>query len=182
MLDLSKNYFELFALPVSFSLDMQLLRERYRELQRTVHPDRFATASGQEQRLAIQGSTHINEAFETLKDPLLRAQYLLRLHGVDFAPGSETTKDTVFLMEQLELREALSEIRDQPDPLGAASQFLDNVKGKLNQVISSMASDFENPTPEQLESIRETVRKMQFLTKLHREAESVEAQLEEELL
>jgi molecular chaperone HscB len=182
MLDLSKNYFELFGLPVAFMVDMQLLRERYRELQRKLHPDRFANASGQEQRLAIQGSTQINEAFETLKDPLLRARYLLRLHGVDFAPDTETTKDAAFLMEQLELREALSEIRHQSDPLGAVAQFLDNVRGKLNQVISNMASDFEDPTPEQLESIRETVRKMQFLRKLQTEAESVEAQLEEELL
>ena len=74
MLDLSKNFFELFALPVSYEIDNNALRERYRELQRSVHPDRYANASAQEQRLAMQGSTFINEAFETLKDPLWRAQ------------------------------------------------------------------------------------------------------------
>ena len=130
----------------------------------------------------MQGSTYINEAFETLRDPLTRAQYLLKLYEVDFNPDNETTKDTAFLMEQLELRETLSEIRQQGDPLGAAADFVDSIKKRLNQVIGSMAVDFENPTQEQLESIRETVRKMQFLKKLHQEAESVEAALEEEML
>ncbi len=183
MLDLSKNYFELFGLPVSYDIETTALRERYRELQRSVHPDRYVNASGQEQRLAMQGSTLINEAFETLRDPLARAQYMLRFHGGEgFESDNETTKDTAFLMEQLELREALSEIRHQADPLGAIADFLDNVTRKLNQVISSMTTDFENPSAEQLEQIRERVRKMQFLRKLHQEAEAVEAQLEEELL
>lgn len=181
MLDLSKNHFELFDLPVSYRVDLQILRDRYRELQRQVHPDRYASGTEQEQRLAMQGSTLINEAFETLKDPLARAQYLLTLHQVDFNPDTETTKDTAFLMEQLELREVLSEIDGQPDPLGAVGELLDNVQGKLNKVINGMASDFENPTDEQLQAIRENVRKMQFLNKLRLEAESTEARLEEEL-
>jgi molecular chaperone HscB len=182
MLDLSKNFFELFALPVSYEIDNNALRERYRELQRSVHPDRYANASAQEQRLAMQGSTYINEAFETLKDPLGRAQYMLRLLGVDVDADKETTKDTAFLMEQLELREALSEIRQQADPLDAIADFVDTVSGKLNRAIHEMAADFENPSADKLDAIRENVRKMQFLRKLHQEAESVEAELEEELL
>ena len=182
MLDLSKNFFELFGLPVSYTIDNTALRERYRELQRSVHPDRYASASQQEQRLAMQGSTFINEAFETLKDPLGRAQYMLRLLGGDIGSDNETIKDTAFLMEQLELREALSEIRSRPDPLDAIANLLDTVTGKLNRVIREMASDFENPSDDKLEAIREEVRKMQFLRKLHQEAESVEAELEEELL
>ncbi len=182
MLDLSQNFFELFGLPVSYTIDNTVLRERYRDLQRSVHPDRYASASQQEQRLAMQGSTFINEAFETLKDPLGRARYMLRLHGIDVDADRETTKDTAFLMEQLELREALSEIRQQADPLGAVADFVDTVSGKLNRVIHEMETDFENPAADKLDAIRENVRKMQFLRKLHQEAESVEAELEEELL
>lgn len=182
MLDLSKNFFELFGLPVSYTIDDTALRERYRELQRSVHPDRYANASQQEQRLAMQGSTFINEAFETLKDPLGRAKYMLRLLGVNVDSDNETTKDAAFLMEQLELREALSEIRYQPDPLEAIADFSDTVTGKLNRLTREMASDFENPSDDKLDVIRESVRKMQFLRKLHQEAESVEAELEEELL
>lgn len=182
MLDLSKNYFELFGLPVDYVIDNNSLREHYRELQRVVHPDRYASASDQEKRLALQGAAYVNEAFETLTDPMLRAQYLLKLHGIEMNPGEETTRDTAFLMEQLELREELSEIRSQPDPLAAASAFMDRVNTMLNETISRMAVDFETPNREQLEEVRETVRKMQFLNKLRAEAESVEVALEEELI
>jgi len=182
MLDLSKNYFELFGMSVGYVIDNQKIRKRYRDLQRVVHPDRYINATEHEQRLAMQGSVYINEAFETLKDPLRRAQYLLRLHDVDFDPDTETTTDTGFLMEQLELREELSEIPGQTDPMAAASLFMDRVSSMFNRLISSMAIDFEMPDEKQLQVAREKVRKMQFLKKLHTEAEIVEARLEEEML
>lgn len=182
MLDLSKNYFELFGLPVGYVIDNNALREHYRELQRVVHPDRFTSASDHEKRLALQGAAYVNEAFDTLNDPLLRAQYLLRLHGVEMKPGQETTRDAVFLMEQLALREELEEIRNQDDPLTAAAAFMDRVNHMLNKTISRMAVDFETPNQEQLEAVRETVRKMQFLNKLRAEAEAVEVALEDELI
>jgi len=167
---------------IGYVIDIQKIRQRFRDLQRVVHPDRYVNATEHEQRLAMQGAAYINEAFETLKDPLRRAQYLLRLHGVDFNPDTETTTDTNFLMEQLELREELSEIPRQADPLSAASLFMDRVSTMFNRLISSMAIDFEMPDGQQLEVAREKVRKMQFLKKLHTEAEIVEARLEEEML
>jgi molecular chaperone HscB len=181
MLDLSKNYFELFGMPIGYVIDKQELMERYRELQRIVHPDRYVNASDHEQRLALEGAAYINQAFESLRDPLLRAQYLLRLHGVDFNPTTETTYDTGFLMEQLQLREELAEIPQQQDALTAAADFMQRVNTMFNSLISSLAVDFEMPDAKQLEVVREKVRKMQFLKKLHSEAEAVEARLEEEM-
>ena len=81
-MDLTQNHFELFGLPVAFDIDSQQLAERYRELQRTLHPDRYASASAQEQRLAVQYSGLVNEAYSTLNRPLSRALYLLGLAGV----------------------------------------------------------------------------------------------------
>ncbi|MEN8214676.1 MAG: Fe-S protein assembly co-chaperone HscB [Pseudomonadota bacterium] len=182
MLDLSKNYFELFGMPVGYVIDIQKVQKRYRDLQRVVHPDRYVNATEQEQRLALQGAAYINEAFETLKDPLRRAQYLLTLHDVDFDPETETTTDTGFLMEQLELREELSEIPRQAEPLEAATRFMERVSTMFNRLISSIAIDFEMPDAKQLEEAREKVRKMQFLKKLHAEAEAAEARLEEEAM
>lgn len=182
MLDLSKNYFELFGMSVGYVIDIKKVRKRYRDLQRVVHPDRYVNATDYEQRLAIQGAAYINEAYDTIKDPLRRAQYLLLLHGLDFDPDTETTTDTGFLMEQLELREELSEIPLQADPLRAASAFMDRVSTMYNRLISSMAIDFEMPDEKQLQVAREKVRKMQFLKKLHTEAQTVEGRLEEEML
>jgi molecular chaperone HscB len=80
--DFNKNYFELFNLPVEFGIDRALLSERYRRLQQDMHPDRYATASAQQQRIAVQYSALVNEAYATLNKPLSRALYLLKMAGM----------------------------------------------------------------------------------------------------
>ncbi len=181
MLDFSKNYFELFGLPVGYIVDTDQLSTHYRELQRAVHPDRFANATEQERRLSMQGSVRVNEAYETLKDPTLRAHYLLTLNGIDMEQGQETTHDAAFLMEQMELREALEEARAQPDPYRVIADFMLDVNRRIDSLIGQMALQFEAATPEQLDAARENLRKMQFLKKLRFDAESLEAELDEAL-
>lgn len=178
MVDFSKNFFELFGLPVGFGLDKAELSERYRELQRLVHPDRFASGSDQERRISLQQATQVNEAFETLKDPLKRAQYLLQLNGLE-DDGQQTTKDTAFLMGQMELREELAEARHQADPHAALDKLMRQIGDMIKTVVTQMTLQFESATPEQLAAASESVRKMQFLNKLHAEAEALEAELEE---
>ncbi len=181
MFDLSKNHFELFGLPVDFIIDGAALAERYRELQRVVHPDRYANASEQEQRLSLQRATRINEAFETLKNPVSRAQYLLSLHGIDMQAEKETTRDTAFLMEQLELREALENARNADDPQAVLDELMDRISAMIRKQVAQMAIHFEDPNPVNLQAARESVRKMQFLNKLLSEAEALEAELEDML-
>ena len=181
MLDFSKNYFELFGLPVDFIVDNQALAERYRELQRVIHPDRYANASEQERRLSIQGASLVNEAYETLKDPISRAGYLLTLHGIQMDALQETTQDMAFLMEQMELREELAEIRSQADPYAAILELSGRINQQIKSLVGRMALQFESATPSALEAAREILRKMRFLQKLRREAEAVEAELEDEL-
>lgn len=179
MLDLTRNYFEMFGLPVDFIVDSSALANHYRELQRVVHPDRYAHGSAQEQRLSLQQATLVNEAYETLKDPLKRAQYLLLLHGIDMNAKQESTKDTGFLMQQLELREALANAGQQDDPHATLDELMQQITGMINKLVAQMAMQFEGASPEQLEEARESVRKMQFLNKLHVEAEATEAELED---
>ncbi|OOZ14343.1 Fe-S protein assembly co-chaperone HscB [Solemya velum gill symbiont] len=180
MLDLSKNYFELFGLPAEYQVEIPALRERYRELQGAVHPDRYAAGSDEEKRKALQSAAYVNEAFETLKDPMLRARYLLSLHGVDMELGAETTRDAAFLMQQLEMREDLEALRHTDDSFDTLGEFMDRVSGMIKALVSRITVDFETPSKENLEDARETVQKMQFLNKLYAEAQAVEAQLEEE--
>ena len=181
MLDFSKNYFELFGLPVGFIVDNDSLAEHYRELQRVIHPDRYANASEQERRLSIQGAARINEAFQTLKDPIARAGYLLSLHGIDIDAQHETTQDMAFLMEQMELREELARIRDHSDPYQVVQDLSARINKQIKTLVGQMAVQFESATQDQLEQAREILRKMRFLQKLRLEIESVEAELEDEL-
>lgn len=179
MLDFSQNYFALFDLPVGFDLDTQLLASRYRELQRVAHPDRHAQGSAQERRLAVQRAGHINDAFATLKDPLARARYLLGLHGVTSAPGQEASTDPAFLMEQLELREALAELPAQPDPQGRLAELLDHIQAQRQALIARLSHQLATtPDPQQLAAAQEGVRRLQFLDKLACRAEDLEAHLD----
>ncbi|MFT7054148.1 MAG: molecular chaperone HscB, partial [Psychromonas sp.] len=77
------NYFELFSLPVNFSIDQTRLSTTYRELQKQYHPDKFVMQNDNERLRAMQKSTEINDAYQTLKNSSLRAQYMLLLAGVD---------------------------------------------------------------------------------------------------
>ncbi len=175
--ELSQNYFELFGLPVGFDIDTELLAERYRELQRTVHPDRFANASERDRRLSMQRATQINEAFHALKQPLARARYLLELYGVNVDDERDTHVDPEFLMEQMELRERLSEVGASADPLGSLDALMREIGVRSGEVMTGLAGLFETGQPQDLERAKQEVQKMQFLEKLQREAEAVEEDL-----
>ena len=179
MFDFSKNYFELFGMPVGFVVDGQELAVRYRELQKVVHPDRFAAAGQQSQRLSLQGATLVNEAYATLKDPLKRAQYLLGLRGVDIGAGNHTLNDPAFLMEQMELREGLADVRDSADPFARLDELRREISGMIRAQEGLIATQLEDTTDGQLAAAAQTVQRMQFLNKLHAEAEAIEAELEE---
>lgn len=179
MLDFSQNYFELFGLPTDFRLDLDELALRYRDLQKVVHPDRYANSSEQEKRMAMQSATLVNEGFATLKDPLSRAQYILGLKGRKADGESLTTSDSSFLMEQMELRETLSEIRDAQDPAESIGELLDTIGKAIKVQIAQLAILLESSMEKDLDEALECIYKMQFLNKLHAEAEAIEAELED---
>jgi len=80
-MDLTRNHFELFSLPQSYALDRDKLDSAYRDMQSAVHPDRFVSRPQAEQRVAMQWATQANEAYQTLRHPVNRGVYLLRLQG-----------------------------------------------------------------------------------------------------
>lgn len=178
MLDFTRNHFELFGLPVRYRVDSALLAERYRALQHRLHPDRYAAAGDRERRLSMQASTHVNQAFQTLDDPLARARYLVSLHTGDQGDEQASTGDTAFLTEQMELREALAEVRDQADPMAAVGDVLDRLADHSRALENELENLLETPSEQDLERARELVRKLQFIAKCRMEAEDLEAELE----
>ena len=108
-MNLNENHFQIFGVPARFEIDLDSLETRYHELQREVHPDRFAGASQAEQRVSMQLATLVNEAYQTLKSPLRRAGYLLQLQGVDPEFETNTAMPAEFLADQMERRERLEE-------------------------------------------------------------------------
>lgn len=176
-MDLTQNHFELFGFPVSFDIDLQQLSERYRELQRALHPDRFANATDRERRLSVQHAAQVNEAFQTLKSPLQRARYLLQIKGVAFDDEKETHLDPLFLMEQMELREALAEVKHKVDALGGLAAIMRDIKSRQQAMETQLQQLLSDDTDASRAEAKQVVQKMQFLVRVQEEAEECEEEL-----
>jgi molecular chaperone HscB len=107
--NLQDDDFTLFGLKQQFAQDRAAVDARWKELQREAHPDKFAAQGGAAQRIAMQWSVRINEAYQRLKDPLKRAAYLCELGGAAVNAHSNTAMPAQFLMQQMEWREALED-------------------------------------------------------------------------
>ncbi len=174
--DLTSSYFELFALPVSFDIDGAVLSERYRELQRAVHPDRFVNAADAERRLSMQLATRVNEGFRTLKDPLARARYLLELKGVAL-DDTDTRLDGSFLMQQMELRERMDAVKGAAGAEQRLYKLRDDIRTLQRQLVDELSGLFTDGSPQALQQARDASRKLQFFHRLGEEL----AQLDDEL-
>ncbi|WP_043318391.1 co-chaperone HscB [Microbulbifer sp. HZ11] len=170
---MQQNHFEIFGLPVSYSIDRQALAQRYRELQQEFHPDRFAAKSEREQMLAMQYAAQINEANNTLKDPVARAAYLLKLAGVEINP-EQTTADGEFLMQQMILRERLEEVREASDPEAELEDLASETAQLFKVQEQAFAQALEHSA---LEDAKSALLKLQFLAKLQRQIEELEEDL-----
>ncbi|CNK91248.1 co-chaperone HscB [Yersinia mollaretii] len=168
------DYFTLFGLPPRYQIDGNLVTTRYQELQRQFHPDRFANQPERERLASLQQAATINDAYQTLKHPLKRAEYMLSLQGFDLGNEQHTMHDTAFLMEQLELREELDAIERQPNAEALLAEF--------NRRLALMTQTRSQQMVEQLdqqqwESAADTVRKLRFLDKLQQQVEQLEERL-----
>ncbi|MFW2373486.1 MAG: Fe-S protein assembly co-chaperone HscB [Gammaproteobacteria bacterium] len=174
----SKNYFEIFGIPVSYAVDLSQLSDTNRELQKQFHPDRYAAEGDEATRLAMQKTSLINQAYDVLKDSIARGQYLLKMKDVDMQGDTDTSMDHGFLMEQMEFREAIAEVQSKDDPLDVLDAMAADTKQKLQQLQQQFANDYSN---NHLQAARDTVRKMQFLIKAQKEISAISEQLEDEL-
>lgn len=176
-MDFNQSYFELFGLPEGFQVDLKLLSSRYQELQKALHPDKFANASDRERRISLQQAAQVNSAFQTLKDPLARARYLLEQKGVVANDESSTIRDPEFLEQQMELREELADIRDGDDPLGSLMDFMTQLDQSVKSCVASLEHNFAVGDEQALGQCQTLVHQLQFLYRLRQEAEAQEEAL-----
>ena len=127
----------------------------------------------------MQQATHINEAYQVLKDPLRRGRYLLELRGHVIEDQQTTHQDPEFLMQQIELREALAEIRQQEDPLQALDRLAREIQAQYRALESELAQALD--AGEEVESAVTLALKMQYFMRLQNEVQELEADLEDEL-
>jgi molecular chaperone HscB len=176
MIDFSRNYFDLFGLPPRYRVDGAALDAAYRKLQSEVHPDRFARGTDAERRLALQSSARVNEAYRALKDPVERAQYLLRMNGVDAVAETDTQLPVEFLERQLTRREAANDALADGD-LRTLTSLRESVRTEAREIEDQLARTLEGATD--YASARPVVRELTFLTKLAEDIGAMAGSLDE---
>ncbi len=134
---LTDTDFELFDLPARFAQDAPAIDARWKELQREAHPDRFASQGAAAQRLAMQWSVRINEAYQRLKNPVKRASYLCELGGVAIDAERNTAMPEDFLIQQMEWREALEEL-EQGGSAGDVAQIESQMQSARDAAIAQL--------------------------------------------
>ncbi len=149
--DVRADYFGVFGIPRAFAVDLDALEQRYKELTKLLHPDRFARAEPRARRASLERSVQLNEAWRCLKDPIRRAEYLLSLHGIEIGEmagaGRESNQHNtlpvppVLLMEVLELREALAASHAARD-VHETEALIAKVRGRLDAVMKDVAKGF----------------------------------------
>ena len=141
MKSIQSDDFELFELTQRFAQDRAQLDARWKDLQREVHPDKFAGQDAAAQRVAMQWSVRINEAYQRLKDPLKRAAYLCELNGAPVNAENNTAMPAAFLMQQMQWREELDEAKSAKDLQQISQQvqlarrgMLENIERLIDQL------------------------------------------------
>jgi molecular chaperone HscB len=174
-MDFNRTHFELFGLPQTYALDRNQLDAAYRELQNTVHPDRFAAQPDAEQRVAMQWATQVNEAYQTLKHPVNRGVYLLKLQGIDALDASNTKMAPAFLMQQMEWREAIDEARSGRST-AALDALTDELRVAHRRIEAQLGESID--TARDFAAASEAVRQLRFMDKLIAEVGDVYEELE----
>jgi molecular chaperone HscB len=168
--NLNDSDFDLFGLPERFSQDRAAIDARWKDLQREIHPDRFAAQGAAAQRVAMQWSVRVNEAYQRLKDPLRRAAYLCELRGAPIQAESNTAMPQDFLMQQMAWREALDESEGEA-ALDALSAELQDARRQALQAIER-ALDAQGDAPA-------TAGQVRALMFIERFAHDVEARFDQ---
>ena len=174
-MDFNADYFSLFQLPQTFRQDTSSLDNRFREVQAQVHPDKFVQAGDAERRLSLQWATRANEAYQTLKKPLARAQYLLSLGGHDVEGENNNAMPPEFLMEQMEWREAVAEARIARE-VGELEQLHHRVKERMANRYEQLAELLDDQ--KDFSTASDRVRRLMFLEKLLFDIDDAMAALE----
>lgn len=175
MLDFNRNHFELFGLPPAFALSRESLEHAYRDIQAEIHPDRFAHAGEAEQRLAMQWTARVNEAYQTLRQPFERARYLLELHGVQAMDARNTAMPADFLVQQMEWRERLEEAKAAKD-LMALQRMESDTRAQAERLERELAELLDER--HDYREAAEVLRKYRFLDKLATDIDEAMAEID----
>jgi molecular chaperone HscB len=165
------DHFQRLGVERGFDVDVSAIEKTYFQMQRLLHPDRFATRTAKEKTLSQQQATSLNDAYETLKDPLERAVYLARLMGLNvLKEGCNALTDPVILMEAMEMREALAEAETAED----VGDVTKRAQGEITDCEAELSLAFKSGD---LDAVGTLITRLKYLRKLADETRFRRAEL-----
>ncbi len=172
------NYFEFYDLPISFNPDQQLVKQKFYELSKKYHPDFHINSDADKQEEILERSTFNNKAFQVLKDPQRRLHYILTLKGL-LVEGENYVLPQSFLMEMMDVNEALMELEFDPDAAKSATlkTQISSIEKDLTDEMKELTSSFEHIEHDDQETVLKAIKDLYYRNKyLIRIKESLDKQ------
>jgi len=169
-----RNFFSFLGLPRKLNLDVADLEQRYRALSRQFHPDYFYNAPPAERRASLENTSYLNDAYRTLKNPVARIEYLLKLEGMT---TTGTAAPASLLEEVFTLNEELDEIREARENgaskdeirsrLERARTPIEEKRDEHEQQLKELSAKWDETSDRQvLESLRERILERNYINNL----------------
>ena len=158
---MSQNFFNLLQCPETFVIDLEKLDQNYQNIQKEIHPDRFASFSDEAKLESVKKTAQVNDAYQTLKSPIRRAEHLLQLRGINIHDEKYTAVPQAFLMQQMEWREELETHKHNKLALEALATDIEKTK---NEMVNKLPDFFKDK--DHLDRAIETTRELNFIEKI----------------
>ena len=164
---ISMNYFELFGLPVQLKMDKALVRKKYLELSRASHPDYFINDASEKQQEVLETSATLNKALKTLTTDDEIIKYVLT-HKNLLEQDEKFALPPGFLMEMMELNEALVDSGDDDASKEDLKRQLETLQAEMYGTVKGIIEDYKEgiTTPEELLQVKEYYFKKKYLERL----------------
>ena len=181
MLTFSRNFYEFFGIDRKLAVDQQDLQKRFYDLSRQWHPDRFTRKSPDEQAQALEATSVLNDGYRTLRDPIKRAEYVLKEEG--FPIGEQRSKDVPpeLLEEVFELNMALEELKsgdeDARPQLETARQNFAGMRDEIDRDLENLFAKYDAAIAESesarqaLHDIRGVLNRRRYIENLLRDVD-----------
>lgn len=164
------GFFHFFGLEESLALDTDALQKRFYELSRKLHPDMYTRKSPREREYSLEATAILNDAYRTLRDPVRRAEYVLKNHGFDIGEQRSSAVPPELLEEVFELNEALEEIRGGDESLrpqlADAREKFTAMLGDIDHELSVEFEKFDLPR------VRGILNRRRYIENLVRDVEA----------
>ncbi|SFG89470.1 Fe-S protein assembly co-chaperone HscB [Pedobacter insulae] len=160
------NYFDFYEIPISFNPDQDVVKQKFYALSKKYHPDFYINESQEKQEEILELSTLNNKSFQVLRDDQKRLQYILQLKG-QLVEGENYALPQHFLMEMMEVNEALMEMEFDPDPdkMTTLTNQISEIEDALRRDLHALTASFDQSDEESQEASLKEIKDLYYRNK-----------------